>query len=1517
LGVPEAWPQPLKTIVGVMLGSNQPMFVAWGLQRTLLYNDAYSEILADKHPNALGGDFLEVWSEIRSDLAPMVEEAYSGRPVHMDDIQLVVLRRGHAEEAHFAFSYTPVRNEAGQVAGMFCACTETTAQVLADRHAVAERERLERMFEQAPGFMAMLRGPEHRIELTNPAYQRLIGHRDVLGRTVAEALPEAAEQGYVELLDRVYRTGEAFTSAGAVYSVQAAPGGRSDERHVDFVYQPVRGADGAVEGIFVEGSDITERVRAEAALREIEELNRRVLTSSSDCIKLLDRDGRLLTMSEGGQRALGIEDLQPFVGTAWAETFEQDGREAAQAGVLEAREGRTARFEAKLRTQAGVLRDWDTVLTPVVGEHGRPERILALSRDITERREAEAVLRESEARRAFLLNLGDLTRRLSDPAKIVEASTRALGKHLGVSRVVFAEIDEAAGQATARGGWTDGMAAHLPEVVRLNDYSERLIAHLRSGGTLCVDDVRHDERTRESLPALEAIGARALVSAPLIRDGLFVANLNIYQAWPRHWTDAEAELIEAVAERTLEAVERARADAALRASEARFAAIFAQAPVGLSEIDLDGRVVSVNGELCAMLGRSREEVISATIAEITHPEDVSLSLERFQHALATGQPVSFDKRYVRRDSSVVWANSNLTRLDDEDGRPRGVLAVTVDLTERQAQEAALREETRTLETLNRTGAQLAGELDLDRLLQLVTDASVELTGAKFGAYFHNEMDETGERLHLFTLSGAEREAFLAMGRPRATAIFGPTFRNETVIRSDDILTDPRYGQNVPHRGMPEGHLPVRSYLAIPVVSRTNEVLGGLIFGHPEPGRFTERHERLMKGLAGQAAVAIDNARLYRIAQTELDERRVAEAKLRELNDTLEQRVAQRTAERDRMWETSPDLMVVIDFQGVFRRVNPAWTKRLGYLPEELIGHHVTEFVIQDDHAATTDAYLLAAEGGHPKVENRYRHRDGSVRWISWVAAPSSDETYAVGRDVTAEKARRAELALLEAARREADALYRAYFENTAEALFVVNVLEDGGFTIEDLNPAHQSSIGLPLAEVQGKRIDEVLPPELAEPVIAHYRAAIGAEAVYQYREHFELHGRSTYWDTVLVPVRDNADRIVRLIGSSRDLTAQMAAEEQLRQSQKMEAMGQLTGGVAHDFNNLLTPIVGSLDMLMRRGLGNEREQRLIAGAMQSAERAKTLVQRLLAFARRQPLQAAAVDLPQLVSGMAGLIGSTLGPKVDIRVELADDLPPARADANQLEMALLNLAVNARDAMPDGGVLTVSAARETVRPGHRSKLRQGHYVRLSVTDTGTGMDADTLARAIEPFFSTKGVGQGTGLGLSMVHGLAAQLGGGLTITSELGRGTTVELWLPISAEPLADTDTPAATRINEGRGRALLVDDEELVRMSTADMLNDLGYEVIEASSAEEALALLKKGAPPDLIVTDHLMPGMSGAELAREVRAMRPGLPILIVSGYAEVEGIAPDLPRLTKPFRNAELAERLAELRGAASTSG
>lgn len=374
----------------------------------------------------------------------------------------------------------------------------------------------------------------------------------------------------------------------------------------------------------------------------------------------------------------------------------------------------------------------------------------------------------------------------------------------------------------------------------------------------------------------------------------------------------------------------------------------------------------------------------------------------------------------------------------------------------------------------------------------------------------------------------------------------------------------------------------------------------------------------------------------------------------------------------------------------------------------------------------------------------------------------------------------------------------------------------------------------------------------------------------------------------------------------------LATQEALRQSQKLEAMGQLTGGVAHDFNNLLTPILGSLDLLQRRKVGGEREQRLIDGALQSAERARTLVQRLLAFARRQPLKPEATDTSALLSGMSELVATTVGPRIAFDLDIAADLPLALADANQVEMAILNLTVNAKDAMPNGGQLVLSARLQSPGTNHPG-LAEGNYVVIAVADTGTGMSEDTRLRAIEPFFSTKGVGKGTGLGLSMAHGLVSQLGGALTIESVADEGTTVSLWLPLSGGLATVPGTIAMTEPMVA-GVAVLVDDEDIVRASTAEMLVEIGFEVIEARSGAEALAALRQAPHVDILVTDHLMPEMTGVELARTVLAERPGLPVLVVSGYSDAIGIEAGFPRLEKPFRHADLAAKLARLLSASS---
>lgn len=369
-----------------------------------------------------------------------------------------------------------------------------------------------------------------------------------------------------------------------------------------------------------------------------------------------------------------------------------------------------------------------------------------------------------------------------------------------------------------------------------------------------------------------------------------------------------------------------------------------------------------------------------------------------------------------------------------------------------------------------------------------------------------------------------------------------------------------------------------------------------------------------------------------------------------------------------------------------------------------------------------------------------------------------------------------------------------------------------------------------------------------------------------------------------------------------------------RQAQKMETIGHLTGNVAHDFNNLLSPIMGSLDLVLTRRTLDGSVMRSIEIGMTAAERAKLLLQRLLAFSRRQPLVPGPVDLGKLVEGMRDLLASSLGPRVALSLDLASGLPPAQGDQHQLEMALLNLAINARDAMPEGGTLAISATR-AVAGEVPADLVPGDYVRLSVRDTGVGMDEKTLIQAIEPFFSTKQEMNGTGLGLSMAHGLAAQLGGSLRLDSTVGKGTLVTMLLPVSKQQPATTgiDDQAGTIAVDG-DVALVIDDECMVRNATGEMLNGLGYKVFEAEDARKGLDLIDDGLDPDIVITDHIMPGMTGAELAQLLRDQHPHMPVMIISGYQGIELIAPDVIRLSKPFRQKHLQAGIAAARDQAS---
>jgi PAS domain S-box-containing protein len=524
-----------------------------------------------------------------------------------------------------------------------------------------------------------------------------------------------------------------------------------------------------------------------------------------------------------------------------------------------------------------------------------------------------------------------------------------------------------------------------------------------------------------------------------------------------------------------------------------------------------------------------------------------------------------------------------------------------------------------------------------------------------------------------------------------------------------------------------------------------------------------------------------------LRQSEERHRKLAD-QLAELNATLAQRVEEKTRERDRIWNVSQDLLMVADRDGVWQTVNPAWTRTLGWSEAELL-NRTSEWLEHPDDNGITQSQVkkLGATDTTIRFESRFRHKDGSYRWLSWTGVSDKGRNYAVARDVTAEKA-------------------------AAERL--------------------------------------------------------------------------------------------------------KATEEALLQSQKMEAVGQLTGGIAHDFNNLLTGIVGSLDLLQTRLSQGRTDNvaRYINAAMTSANRAAALTHRLLAFARRQPLIPKGVDVNQLVVSLEDLLRRTIGEAIDLKIVASDDLWSTLCDPNQLESALLNLAINARDAMPDGGRLTIATANVRLDSvtAESPALSPGDYVCIDVADTGVGMSAEVAARAFDPFFTTKPIGQGTGLGLSMIYGFARQSNGHVTIDSKLAQGTSVRLYLPrhqgdVAAEHASAGKVAAPAATGE---TVLVVEDEPVVRGVILEMLGEQGFRTLEAVDGPSGLKMLRDHARVDLLITDVGLPGMNGRQLADQARETRPDLKILFITGYAESVAISegflqPGMEMITKPFDLEHLSRR------------
>jgi len=607
---------------------------------------------------------------------------------------------------------------------------------------------------------------------------------------------------------------------------------------------------------------------------------------------------------------------------------------------------------------------------------------------------------------------------------------------------------------------------------------------------------------------------------------------------------------------------------------------------------------------------------------------------------------------------------------------------------------------------------------------------------------------------------------------------------------------------------------------------------------------------------------------------------------------------------------------MLDAQGVVTSWNPGAERFKGYTAAEIIGSHFSRFYTAEDRSTDLPGTALAtaATEGRFEQEGWRVRKDGSRFWAHVVIDPIwSPRGDLVGfAKVTRDLSERREAA--EAMRRR-----EQEFQRLVEGVvdYAIYMLDPGGY-ISTWNTGAERAKGYGRDEIVGQHFSKFFTPEDQAAGLPWRALEIAAREGRFEQEGWRIRkdGERFWANAVIDAVRDRSGELIGFAKVTRDVTERREAQQALEQAQlalfqvqKMDALGQLTGGVAHDFNNLLMAILGSLELAYKRLPDDPKLRSLIDNAMQGAERGSSLTQRMLAFARRQDLQVAAVDVAQVVEGMRGLFERTLGARFTIETQFSNALPLAWTDAGQLEMALLNLVVNARDAMADGGVIRISAHPCEAAEAHQGMV-EGRYVCLSVTDNGVGMDAETLARATEPFFTTKGVGKGTGLGLPMIHGLAKQSGGDMRMRSEPGQGTTVELWLPVAdAAEIPDVQPRAVETVDHPRDlHVLAIDDDPLVLVNTVAMLADLGHHPVAATSAEEGLALLKSDLELDLVISDQAMPGMTGVELARRAAKLRPDLPFLLATGYAELSpGDGAELPKLSKPFTQAQLASCVA----------
>jgi PAS domain S-box-containing protein len=1414
LGPPALWPASLKTAIRIMLTSRQPIWIGWGSELIFFYNDAYRSIVGGKHPTALGEPTSVVWHEIWDEIGPMLATAMSGEEgTYVEEQLLIMERNGYPEETYYTFSYSPIPDGHAGAGGIICANSEDTRRVIGERQLTLLRDVATRIANshswQAVAARAMeaIGGNPKDIPFACLfAVPPGTGAAELIGAAGIEPGHEAAKGEAWPLRRALSTPGLTLLDCPAALTLPGGAWSKPPERAV-------------LARINLSGPEGLSLVLALGLnpFRLFDDSYRHFAESLAQQIETAIASVRAL--EEERRRGAALMEIDRAKTTFFANISHEfrtpltlmlgpmeDALAAPHEGVVMERETAELIHRNGLRLQKLVnnLLDFSRIEAGRVQTKTAPVDLAVLTADIAsgfrsmiERAGLAYIIEcpplpclavvDPEMWEKITLNLlsnaykftfsGQIALRLEtvpDGVQLTVADTGIGVPEAELPRLFerFHRVEGAKGRSIEGSGI--GLAL-VQELVRLQGGRIEASSRLGEGTMFAV--------TMPCIPpGADGAGQKDAPAAQVHRGS--------YVAEAARWDGADKDELDLSSELSTPLMREAAAGNILVADDNPDLRHYM-----LRLLRGQGYHVEVVANGGAALTAVQTKNFDIVISDVMMPGLDGVELLRALRADAALRelPVILLSAQAGEEARVsglqAGADDYLTKpFSGRDLLARVSSTLKLAALRRETAER-LREDARSLELLNKIGIAVAAELDTAQAIQLVTDAARELTGAAFGAFFYNAVDEAGELYQLYTLSGAPREAFAGFPMPRSTPLFRPSMSGERLVRSDDILADPLYGKNAPFHGMPKGHLPVRSYLAAPVHSRSGEVLGTLFFGHPEPGKFGERTERLLIGIAAQAAIAIDNSRLYQAAQAEVAERKKAEAALRELNETLESRVVEAAAELDRLWELSEDLLALADADGRLLRVSPSWQEQLGHRRVALLEKSLVPLFHPDD-AEELQALLIQMQNSRVPAhfEARMRTADGDWRWIDWTFSPDPDSArlHGVGRDVTDEKESAAALAQAEAA---------------------------------------------------------------------------------------------------------------------------------LHASQKMDAIGKLTGGVAHDFNNLLQVIGGNLQLLAKDVAGRERAETRLHNALAGVSRGAKLASQLLSFGRRQPLTPKVVNLGRFVRGLDDMLRRALGDGIEIETIVSGGLWNSFVDPFQVENALLNLAINARDAMQGHGRLTIEAGNAMLDDDYRllhSDVIPGQYIMVAVTDTGCGMTPDVIERVFEPFFTTKPEGQGTGLGLSMVYGFVKQSEGHIKIYSEPGHGTTVRIYLPrVREEEDVVTDTEPGP-VTGGSETVLVVEDDEDVRGTVVELLSELGYRVLKAKDAQSALAIVESGVPIDVLFSDVVMPGpLRSPELARKARERLPGVAVLFTSGYTEnaivhAGRLDEGIELLSKPYTREALARKL-----------